>query len=55
MQPVGNETFDIGRDTGAPVPDDRTPEGKFEGSIERVTVMLSGAAVRDEKVQREPD
>ena len=40
------ESLDIGRDTGAPVTDYRTVEGKFEGSIEHVQLSFDGAAAR---------
>jgi arylsulfatase len=45
--PAGpSETFDIGRDTGAPVTEYRTSEGKFEGTIEHVSIVLAGDALR---------
>lgn len=37
------ETFDTGRDTGAPVTRDYENEGRFEGEIERIDVTLGSA------------
>jgi len=56
VTPAGiTETFDIGRDTGAPVTDYRSPEGKFEGTIEHVRVSFSDAALPTQKTLQAPD